>query len=53
MMPLPAKGKALANEAYANMLFWKQGMTRLLKRRKMVNGKGQKIVEHIKREYPI
>jgi hypothetical protein len=52
-IPLTPKGKTLLNEAYANRVFWRQGISVLLKRTKLVNEEGKKTIEFIKKEYKI
>ena len=50
---LTEKGQKLVNEAYANRLFWKQGISILIKRNKLVNEEGKKTIEFIKNQYNI
>jgi|GEM_PF-4345219 len=51
--PLTEKEKKMVNKAYANRLFWKQGILTLLKRTKIVNEEGKKTIEFIKNQYKI
>ena len=52
-IPLTAKGKQMLNEAYSNRLFWKQGISSLIKWTKNINEEGKKTVEFIRKQYKI
>ena len=52
-IPLTPKGKTLLNEAYANRVFWKKGISILIKRTTLVNQEAEKTIKFIKGEYKI
>lgn len=52
-IPLTPKGKTLLNEAYANRVFWKRGISTIIKKTNLVNAEAKKTIEFIKKEYEI
>jgi hypothetical protein len=52
-VPLAEQGRKLLNEAYANRKVWKEGLSGLISRLKVVNEKGKDFLMVIEREYQL
>jgi hypothetical protein len=52
-VPLTEQGRKLLNEAYANRIVWKEGLSGLISRLKVVNEKGRDFLLVIEKEYAL
>ena len=52
-VPLAEQGRKLLNEAYANRKVWKEGLSGLISRLKVVNEKGKDFLMVIEKEYQL